>query len=264
MQREKYGNQDSLDAKKRRGNSEKRTELRFQQIDELMRSVREGNAHGAVKVMQRRISDGPSGRISDRLQEYRYDLVLLMALMGQTLREEGVEEHYIDQVHTDSIQKIHAAETEEQAEMLYGELAEIYCDLKRKKEYRNFSPVVRQVIREVDLDLSLPLTLSYFAELLNVNPSYLSSLFHRDTGQSVTDYVTGRRIRHAASLLQFSSLPIKTIAEQVGIKDVQYFTRLFKKNTGRTPREYRENMTREEPKTSSDRIGNGGNVYDRK
>ena len=76
--------------------------------------------------------------------------------------------------------------------------------------------------------------------MLNVNASYLSKLFKKETGITLTEYVAKKRIEQAAFLLTSTNLQIQTVAQNCGIYDVNYFTKLFKKHTGKTPKEYRE------------------------
>ena len=76
------------------------------------------------------------------------------------------------------------------------------------------------------------------AVLLNVNRSYLSSLFRRQTGRKLTDYVTSARIEYAANLILYSQFSVTAAAAAVGYSDVSYFTRLFKRVLGTTPAQY--------------------------
>ena len=173
--------------------------------------------------------------------ERRYELFQIKALMTQTLRECGVEVFYLENIHTEYMKKIDRMEnTEETFRRLSVEMVRDYCRMIRLKSFRNYSLLVQKIILTVDIDLGQPLTLKYFAGRLNVNGSYLSSLFHRETGMTITEYVTSRRIQRAANLLLTSHIPVKTVAKQVGINDVNYFGRLFKKQFGQTPSQYRD------------------------
>lgn len=216
------------------------TILRYRQADQLIMYVREGNEYAACQVMAERFHEGCADRLSDELTELKYDLVLLCGLMGQSLREAGIEDLHLDRIHTASLRRIESAGSPDECRSLAPELAKDYCSLSRLQSFRDYPPLIKEIILAVDMDLARPLTLSYFAEMLNVNSSYLSGLFKKKTGISLTAYITKRRILRAADLLLTSQLPIKTIAEQVGIADVHYFSRIFKKETGQTPRQYRE------------------------
>lgn len=77
------------------------------------------------------------------------------------------------------------------------------------------------------------------AALIHVNDQYLMRIFKRDTGKSLTEYITERRIHIASNLLKDSGYTINFIADCVGCENYSYFTKIFKKYTGFTPREYR-------------------------
>lgn len=67
-----------------------------------------------------------------------------------------------------------------------------------------------------------------------------STTFSKEMGTSLTDYVNSLRISHAKTLLENTDAPIKSIALRCGIGDIHYFTRLFKRICGVTPKGYRE------------------------
>ena len=61
-----------------------------------------------------------------------------------------------------------------------------------------------------------------------------------ETGMTITDYITKRRIENAQDLLENTSFPVQDIASLSGYDDPAYFTRIFKKMTGISPRDYRK------------------------
>ena len=93
---------------------------------------------------------------------------------------------------------------------------------------------------QIDTDLTADLSLYSLAKHLNVNASYLSSLFKKETGSTLTDYVNRKKVRHAAHLLHTTNVQIQAVAQYCGISDVNYFIRIFKKYMGKTPKEYRD------------------------
>lgn len=74
----------------------------------------------------------------------------------------------------------------------------------------------------------------------NLNPFYLQKQFKRYVGQSPTEYIIYLRMTHAKESLRNTNKPIGEIADEVGIDNLGYFTRLFKKLEGTTPHEYRK------------------------
>ncbi len=92
---------------------------------------------------------------------------------------------------------------------------------------------------DINRDLTSDLRLSTMSKRLNVSAGYLSSLFKREVGVPLTEYVNGLRIEQAKKLLLVSDLPIKIVAQKCGIPDIYYFSRQFKKRTGYTPKAYK-------------------------
>ena len=78
-------------------------------------------------------------------------------------------------------------------------------------------------------------------EILYFDPDYSSRLFKKETGMSFMHYVIQKRMTEAKRLLLNSSMPVGAIAAQVGYDNYSYFSRLFKRNVGITPAEYRRN-----------------------
>ncbi|HOO27033.1 MAG TPA: response regulator [Lachnospiraceae bacterium] len=78
---------------------------------------------------------------------------------------------------------------------------------------------------------------------VDISPYYFSKLFKEETGENFIEYLTGIRIEKAKQLLSGSTLPMKEICAAVGYSDPNYFSRIFKKNVGVTPTEFKEGMT---------------------
>ncbi|MHB9133824.1 MAG: AraC family transcriptional regulator [Armatimonadota bacterium] len=90
--------------------------------------------------------------------------------------------------------------------------------------------------------LDQPLALDDIAEQLCVSRRTLTRLVHAQTGGSVMQRLLTFRMIHAAELLGQSDLPLKEIAEQVGIPQVAYFCRCFRRHFDCTPIDYRRRM----------------------
>lgn len=89
------------------------------------------------------------------------------------------------------------------------------------------------------------LSLQDICRHVHMSKSYLSSVFKQHTDHTIMEYVTRTRVEKAKELLQHTMLKSYEIANKVGYSDPQYFSVLFKKNTGTTPTEFRERLIRE-------------------
>ena len=107
---------------------------------------------------------------------------------------------------------------------------------------KNFSPLIQKTIIHIDSDITANLSLSEVAKAQNVSSSYLSWLFKQEVGETLTEHVNKKRVNAATKLLSSTNLQIQTVAQHCGILDVQYFSKVFKKYTGKTPKEYRDSQ----------------------
>lgn len=87
---------------------------------------------------------------------------------------------------------------------------------------------------EADLEVST------LARLCNITPEYLRTLFHQSCGASPLSYINRLRMERAKELLDSGVLSVGEVALQSGYTDLSYFSRLFKKNTGYAPSEYKK------------------------
>lgn len=87
-----------------------------------------------------------------------------------------------------------------------------------------------------------PLTVSEYAEILSVTPNYLNKAVKTRTHRTAIDWIEIARINIAKKLLKDPAIPIADIATMVGLPDQSYFSRFFKKKTGQTPSEFRNEL----------------------
>ncbi|MBM7622856.1 response regulator transcription factor [Sporohalobacter salinus] len=100
--------------------------------------------------------------------------------------------------------------------------------------------VVKSAINYIQKNFNQDLTLEEVAKEVHLNSSYLSHIFKEETGSGFNDYLTEIRLDKAQELLRNSNQNITTIANQVGYKNANYFSQVFKKEFNLTPTEYRK------------------------
>jgi two-component system response regulator YesN len=104
----------------------------------------------------------------------------------------------------------------------------------------------RRIIRDVEAIIHksyhLNLTIQQLAADVFMSPGHLQTLFKKETGQTINDYITYVRLQRAQALLDEPSIKIYEVANQVGYQDTYYFTKIFKKTVGVNPNEYRERL----------------------
>lgn len=216
-------------------------EKAYEQENKLLNAISQGLVHKADTFFTGgKLSDLLESRITDDLRNAKNYLIVLNTLARKAVEQGGVHPIYIDSVSTDFALQIEAAKSVNECDNLFLKMIHNYSRLVQKHSQKNYSLLIQKVITCIDTDISADLSLKTQAKLLNVNPSYLSTLFKKETGVTLTDYVNNKRVDRAKSLLKKSNIQIQNVAQSCGILDVNYFTKIFKKYTNLTPKEYRE------------------------
>ena len=216
-------------------------DTRFGQlVEELVMALRVDNSYRASCVVEELIKNGLGNMLDDQVMAWKFHLVGTLTVILVINRERGPLSGQLRKDKETFAQKIADAETVPELQEIYREIVRVFCR-RDDKDFGSYSTLVQRVIDLTERDLTEQLTLQYFAEKLNVNSSYLSNLFRKETGVTITEYVTSKRIRLAGILLRHTQSSVRVIAKKAGIPDVQYFSRLFKKKTGLTPTQYRMN-----------------------
>ena len=179
-------------------------------------------------------------RNPDALRNIKNYSIIFNTLMRKAAQQGGVHPLYLDEISSEFARRIEAVRRSEEAGRLIPDMLRAYCRLVRKHAAENYSPLVRKAVLIIESDLTRDLSLSAIAAALNISPGYLSGLFHQETGKTLTEFVSEKRLEQGARLLRSGSQQIQTVAQYCGIPDVNYFSKLFKKHYGVTPREYRK------------------------
>lgn len=179
---------------------------------------------------------------AEPLQNLQVFSISLNTLFRKAAEHGGVHPIYVNQLSNTIVEHIADFTRSDNILDLWSDMIQKYCTLVNNHSTRNYSLPIQKVIIQINLDLSADLSLKAMAEYLNVNASYLSNLFHKETGMTLTNYVNQRRMEYAAWMLSSTQLPISTIAQHCGILDDNYFTKLFKKQYDITPTQFRDTV----------------------
>ncbi|QIB70000.1 AraC family transcriptional regulator [Aminipila butyrica] len=105
--------------------------------------------------------------------------------------------------------------------------------------YNGHSQIVAKALQFINRHYRDKITLRDMEETLHVNPSYFSTLFRHEMGVTFTDYLNALKIQWACQLLSTTNLSIIDVSLSSGFDDQSYFTKVFKKAKGVTPKQYR-------------------------
>lgn len=219
-------------------------ERRYSFENELIQAVTLGQQHKENIFLSAINEQMFEKRLQDPLRNAKNYCVIMNTLLRKAAEQGGVHPLYIDKLSSKFATNIEFASDTKAIPELMRDMFLSYCRLVRKHSTRKYSPIVKKTILIIDSDISAELSLSVLAEKQGISSGYLASIFKKETGKTVSEYVRDRRIDRAVHLLNTTGLQIQTIAMHCGIMDVQYFSKIFKRQVGLTPKEYRETVRR--------------------
>jgi len=104
--------------------------------------------------------------------------------------------------------------------------------------------LVKQVQEFIEENFRQSMQVSQLADMVNITPRTLNRRFQSCVAMRPIEYIQAVRIEQAKRLLELGDVTIKSLAEQVGYDDISSFTRLFKRATELTPKEYQDKFSR--------------------
>ncbi|MGN0983304.1 MAG: helix-turn-helix domain-containing protein [Gemmiger sp.] len=220
-------------------------EQRYEIENRVLSAVGRGDITAALAAMEQFHRFRITSRFGNPLRDGKNLTIVLNSLLRKSIENASVHPFYVDKISCKYALRIENATSDAELAPLRVEMVKEYCAYVQRYSLRNYSPLVQKVINHINLNLDAALSLKSLAAMCFISPSYLSNIFKQETGQTLTDYINTQRIRRAAVYLASGNVSIAAVAESVGILDVNYFTKMFKKTMGVTPTRYRrENRER--------------------
>ena len=181
------------------------------------------------------------GHLSDDpLRNYQYLFVANIALCCRYCMEGGLDEERAYNISDLYIQKMDKLETEQQVIDLHRDMLEFYLEeMTAVKKQRICSRPVSACMDYIYDHLYEQILVSDLAEHVELNESYLSVLFKKETGESISGYIRRRRVEAAEGMLRYSDYSCSDIANYLAFCSQSHFISVFRKETGLTPRQYR-------------------------
>ena len=215
-------------------------EHRYAFENEMIRAVELGQRHKETLLDSMFSEQQFERRVPDPVRNGKNYCIIMNTLLRKAAERGGVHPIHIDKLSSKFAGRIEMVTDSKKISELMKEMFSSYCRLVSKHSTASYSPIVKKTVMLIDSDISAELSLATLAEAQGISGGYLATLFKKETGKTISEYIRDRRIEHAKYLLNTTHLQIQTVALHCGIMDVQYFSKIFKKQIGKTPKEYRE------------------------
>ncbi len=201
---------------------------------------------GRVKELYTPLAVEGYGRLSaDPIRNIKYHLVITIALIARFCIESGMPMETSYTISDIFINRLDVSTTEQQLSDIHREVFIEYA--KRMQKVNSGKAYSKHVLMCLDLiyeNIYNGIRVQELAEQLGLTPQYLSKLFKKEVGTTVSEYIMSRRIQAAENMLKFSEYPPLDIGNYLGFSSHSHFIACFRKYTGMTPKQYRENYFR--------------------
>ena len=215
--------------------------LPYEREMEFYQSIKMGNLKEAKRLFKPLGGSG-FGRLSDDpLRNLKYHLVVTIAFITRYCIEGGMEMETAYNLSDIYILRVDRCAKEEEIHAIHRELVEDYAN--RMHAIIKKGLYSKPIIACLDLiydNLHNKITLNDLADKVGLSAPYLSKLFHREVGVTVSQYISQKRIEATENLLKYSDYSCIDISNYLCFNYESYFIQVFKSYTKLTPKEYRE------------------------
>ena len=214
---------------------------------EFYNTIKSGEINRIKELLEEPLMDKPGlGRLSENpLQNLKYHFVVTTALAARYCIEGGMDVSEAYGISDFYIQKADRCRHQQEITDLHQVMCIDYTT--HMKNLRRNSVCSKQVAECIDYifdNLHTRITVDELAEEVGLNPAYLSRLFKREVGTSISEYIREKKIETAKNMLIYSEYSPGEIAMVLAFPSQSYFTEIFRKNTGITPAKYRKQFFR--------------------
>lgn len=216
--------------------------LRYEVEAELLHAIGQGDKTRAIELLT---SDDLLFSFSERfpnqpLRRVKNLIIVISTLFRTVARQKNVPPILIHRTSEKFAVQIEIKTRLVELHQLQIDMIEEYCELIISSSLSGYSKMIQEVIAYMMTYYKQQITIDDLAAIHFIHPSHLSRKFKQETDMTITAYLQKIRIQQAKHLLKNKSMPIEEISWIVGYGDSSYFTRVFKRETGCTPSQYKE------------------------
>lgn len=203
-------------------------------------AVQSGDVETVLSCMSPLSSKGLGKLSTNPLRNLQYHLIISISLITRFCIEGGLEQEIAYSLSDLFIQKTDRCVTQEEVTNLHKTVILEYTHRMARlpKNQAKSQPIVR-CLDYIYKHIHAPLTLEELSNYVGLNPSYLSNLFKKEMGTTLTEFIQSKKIEGTMNMLKFSEISYTDIGNYFGYSSHSHFIHNFRKYTGMTPKQYR-------------------------
>lgn len=176
--------------------------------------------------------------LSDPLRDRKNGFIIRNTVFRIAARKGGLPPLFVHHLSEKYALKIEQAPSIDYLNNLSEEMLLDYANSVQTFSTSNYSKLIQEVVSYITVHLTEKLTLQIIAEKFHVHPSHLARKFKNETGMTIIQYINYHRVNYAILLFQEGYDNVLEVAQLSGFNSSSYFTRVFKKITGKKPTDY--------------------------
>lgn len=201
---------------------------------------------GRVKELMTPLGSGGTGKLSeDPLRNLKYHFIVTVALITRFCVEGGLEMETAYTLSDLYILKMDTCKSSEEIHSLHEEaILDFTRQMKKISRGNIYSKPVIMTMDYIYDNLHSKIYEDDIAEYVSLSPSYLSKLFHKEVGVTISTYISVKKIEAAKNMLKYSDYSPIDISNYLAFNSHSHFISSFKNYTGMTPNEFRKKFYR--------------------
>jgi YesN/AraC family two-component response regulator len=209
----------------------------------LLKEIRQGYLSSAAHTLKEINALEKPILARDSIRSTKNSLIGSCTLFTRAVIEAGVNSEDAFDLSDVFIKHIESLDKKEDLIAFEYEMLETCIKLIQNAVIFNYPFPISKVAKHIYENATSKITVSTLAELTHLSPDYLSKLFYKEVGMSITDYIQKQKVEVAKNFLEFSQMKVTDIATLLEFCNPGYFSNVFKNHTGMSPALYRKSTS---------------------
>ncbi len=206
---------------------------------QLLQQIKLCHFDGAMDVVDNIRSIERPNLSKDPVRSLKNSLIASCTLFTRAAIESGVD--YEDAFALSDVFIKHMDQLSSKEELFDFEVTMIkdFIDLIDRDRVSEYQYPISKIVKYIYANGAKKLSVSALADMYHMSPDYLSKMFHQEVGITLSHFIQQQRIEIAKNFIEFSDMSITDISNILEFCNPAYFTKIFKKHTGQSPKTYR-------------------------